>query len=184
MIRKSLIALAAATLILSASCNKESIKSMYASQETMIETILNNLLSADEEGTMYVVGNGGSQRLVVVEGEGEPLTASGTVSFMYEAYTIPSTSISASNLFATNVFETAKSAGRDTTDLSVFEPVTEKLSDKNLVKGLHNGIIGVKAGEECFILFSGKYGFGGSGMGTVPSHAALAYHLKITDVSQ
>ncbi len=184
MIRKSLIAMAAAALILSASCNKESIKNMYASQETRIESILNAMLNSDQEGTMYVVTNGGSQRLVVAEGEGEPLTASGTVSFMYEAYTIPSTSISASNLFATNVLETAESAGRDTSDPDAFEPVTEKLSDKNLVKGLYNGIIGVKAGEECYILFSGKYGFGGSGMGIVPSHAALAYHLKITDVSQ
>ena len=167
-----------------AACSKESVKTLYASQETKIETIVKALIAADETGTAYSVSRKGSQRVVLAEGSGDTLSPSGTVKFYYAGYTLPSATISASNLFDTNVYEIAKQTGRDTTDLSVFEPFSVKLSSDNLVKGLKNGLVGVKAGEQCYVLFSGKYGFGGKELGTIPANSALAYALQIVEVTQ
>ena len=36
---------------------------------------------------------------------------------------------------------------------------------------------GVKAGEECEILFCGKYGFGNSTFGIIPANSALAFKI-------
>ena len=41
-------------------------------------------------------------------------------------------------------------------DESVFAIETVSLEDGNLIKGLQNGLVGVREGEECWILFSGK----------------------------
>ena len=38
-------------------------------------------------------------------------------------------------------------------------------------------------GEECYVLFSGKLGFGSRIVGTIPRNSALAYHLWIKSVS-
>ena len=178
----SAAALVAACIFLS--CTKESIKNLYNSQEQRIETIVNNIINSDTTGTAYNVSNSGVQRVVLAEGTGEALTSSGTVTFYYAGYTLPSASLSQNNLFDTNIYDIAKSADRDTTDLSVFEPYTVKLSGSRLVPGLKKGLVGVKAGEQCFVLFSGKYGFGDIELGTIPANSALAYALIIVNVGQ
>lgn len=167
-----------------AACSKESIKTLYSTQETRIESIVNALISADESGTAYSVSRKGSQRVVLSQGSGDTLSPSGSVKFYYAGYTLPSTSIALTNLFDTNIYEIAKAAQRDTTDLSVFEPFTANLSSTGLVKGLKNGLVGVKAGEVCYVLFSGKYGFGDKELGTIPANSALAYALQIVEVTE
>ena len=64
-----------------------------------------------------------------------------------------------------------------------FEPVVEDLSDGKLVSGLKKGIKGVKAGEVCYILFSGKYGYGDKQYGTIPAKSALAYYVEVVEVN-
>jgi FKBP-type peptidyl-prolyl cis-trans isomerase len=56
-------------------------------------------------------------------------------------------------------------------------------SEGELVDGLRRGLPGVKAGDECYILFSGKYGFGDRILGTIPANAALAYHIWVQSIS-
>jgi FKBP-type peptidyl-prolyl cis-trans isomerase len=41
----------------------------------------------------------------------------------------------------------------------------------------------VKAGEECEILFCGKYGFGNSTFGIIPANSALAFKIWVVSVS-
>lgn len=172
------------TALALAACSKESVKNLYNSQETRIESFINTIINADTTGTARAVARKGSQRVVIEEGQGDTLSASGTVSFYYAGYTLPSTSISIANLFDTNVLSVAKQAGRDTTDKSVFQPFTVKVSNRNLVKGLRNGLVGVRAGEQCYVLFSGKYGFGGKELGTIPANSALVYALQIVEVTE
>jgi len=169
--------LAAMTL----SCTSESLKTTFSKQETNIETYLTNQLSADS--TYYVVSNGGSQRLVVSPGSGDSLSSSGTVSFYYAGYVLKSSTISSSNLFATNDTTIANYANWNISDSTLFHPDTVNLSDGTLVEGLRDGIIGVQAGEECYVLFSGKYGFGSHVLGTIPANSALVYYLRIESVS-
>lgn len=171
-------ALAAAAALFS--CSKENIKTTYSTQEGYIESFLNSQLASDS--TYYVVSNKGSQRLVVKEGAGDSLAADGTVAFYYAGFVMASSTLSASNLFSTNNKELAGSQGWDLSDTTFFVPDTLSLSGSRLVEGLRNGLLGVKAGEECVILFSGKHGFGDRQLGTIPANSALAYHVLVTYV--
>lgn len=175
---KTIYSLAAAASVLS--CTSESIKSTYAGQESRIETFIQNQLKTVENS--YVVSNRGSERIVLVPGEGDGLAEDGTVSFRYAGYVFNSGSLSASNLFATNDVQTAEAAGWSLDIENPYEPVTVRLSESSFVEGLRNGLPGVTAGEECIILFSGKYGFGGKALGTIPANAAIAYHIWVESV--
>ena len=157
------------------SCTKESVKTMYSKQEEWIESFIGAQTSANEDA--YVVSNKGSQRVVVSKGEGQELAENGTISFYYAGYVLKSSSISSSNLFATNKEEIATASSWNTSAEDRFDIMTLNLSEADLVEGLKNGLVGVKGGEECYILFSAKYGFGKRALGTIPANAALAYHI-------
>lgn len=167
--------------ILFASCSKTELESLYSQQDKNIESIVKSL--APESSDASVDYFGGSVRVTVTHGEGEALEDDGTVSFFYTAHIINSSSLSAGNMFATNRKESAESAQWTVSDTSLFKVSTVNLSQDALVKGLKKGITGVKNGDECYILFNGKYGFGKHTTGTVPGNSALAYHLWITDVT-
>jgi FKBP-type peptidyl-prolyl cis-trans isomerase len=164
------------------SCSKESIKTTYSRQETYIETFLTNALSTYDSS--YVVSNGGSQRLVIEKGDGDDsLSKDGTVSFYYAGYVLSGTTISSSDMFYTNSQEWADSVGWETSDTTLFKMDTVKLSSSKLVSGLRKGLVGVRDGQECYILFSGKYGFGDKDLGTIPANSALAYHIWVGEIS-
>ena len=71
----------------------------------------------------------------------------------------------------------------DTSDSESYSIRTLDLSETDLIEGLKKGIKGVKGGQECIILFSGKYGYGNKSLGTIPANAALAFHLWVESVS-
>jgi len=169
----------AAAILLS--CTKESYKETWTKQETYIENFLTNQQNANED--YYVVSNSGSERLVVAEGSGEELAKDGTVSFYYAGYVLTGASVSNSNLFATNREATADAASWSVTDSTAYQICTVKLSESGFVEGLKNGLLGVKGGEECYILFSGQYGFGKRALGTIPANSALAYHIWVESIS-
>lgn len=158
------------------------LETTYNAQETRIDSYISSNRVVGED-TLRVVYNGGSNRLVVTEGQGEELSASGTVSFYYAGYVFNG-SLSNSSLFATNHEDTAAAAnwnleGQD------FTPVTINMAEtkKTLLQGLANGLIGMKGGEEAEILFSGKYGFGNKAYGNIPAKSALAYKIWVVAVS-
>ena len=175
-----IIAASIAALLLVASCDKESLKTIYGNQEKYIESICESL---QKEGTSRMTRNEGSVRVTVVEGEGEELREGGAVSFYYAGYYLSGGSLSSSNVFATNYDTFAKSIGWNVSDSTAFGIQTIDLSEDKLVEGLKNGIVGVKGGEECYVLFSGEHGFGSKMVGTIPRNSALAYHLWIKSVS-
>ena len=181
--KRSLLIVLALISAAALSCTKESLKITYANQEKYIEDFINDKISADETSTVHAVSNGGVQRLVMVEGEGEELASGGMVTFYYAGYVLTSKTITSSNLFATNIKDIAEAASWFLSWEDYFEPVVEDLSDGKLVSGLKKGIKGVKAGEVCFILFSGKYGYGDKQYGTIPANAALAYYVEVVDVN-
>ena len=107
----------------------------------------------------------------------------GAVSFYYAGFLISSSRLSNNTLFATNYDTFANSAGWAVSDSSTFTISTVKLGEDNLVEGLRNGLIGVKGGDECYVMFSGKHGFGKKKITGIPSNSALAYRLWIKSVS-
>lgn len=197
------IILAAAFCILTASCMKDKLETTYSKQETQIDAyIAKNIVAKRDstrmeitpntedptkndttyvkvqwEDTLNVEYNKGAARLIRKEGSGERLSEKGAVSFHYAGYvfnTQPST------LFATNDEQTAKGAKFELTDAEygLFEA---DMTDVHLVEGLRNGLLGVRTGEECEIIFSGKYGFDNEIFGTIPANSALLY--KIWDIT-
>lgn len=159
------------------SCVKQKLEAEYTNQENKIDSYI----SKAKKDTMTVTYNGGSTRLTIKQGSGEPLEKNGAVSFYYAGYVFNG-SITDANLFGTNHKETAEKAKWDLTDAdySIYET---DLSDARLLEGIKNGLKGVRSGEECEILFTGKYGFGNSTFGIIPANSALAFKIWVVGVS-
>lgn len=166
------------------SCMKEKRENLYNTQESKIDQYIeSNRYVKGEEGTdsLTVVYNGGASRLILEEGTGESLKTNGIVAFYYAGYTF-SGSKSTANLFATNHEETAEAASWDLTDAD-YQLMTVQLGDSDLLTGLTDGLSGVKSGEHCQILFSGKYGFGKKPFGIVPANSAILFEIWVEAVS-
>ena len=192
-----------ALCLIAGSCMKDKLETTYSKQETQIDAYIakNMVIKRDSirlevtpnatdptkndttqvkvqwEDTLNVEYNKGAARLIKKEGTGDRLNEKGAVSFHYAGYvftTQPTT------LFATNDEQTAKGANFNLTDAEygLFEA---DMTDVRLVEGLRNGLLGVRTGEECEIIFSGKYGFGNEIFGTIPVNSALLY--KIWDIT-
>ena len=188
-----------------ASCVKAKLEETYSRQETQIDTYLtrNRVVKRDSiqiiitpnaddptkndttkvkvewEDTLDVVYNNGAARLIKTEGTGPELTENGAVSFYYAGYIFSS---SPSTLFATNHRETAEGANFELTDAD-YELIEADMTKARMIDGLRNGLIGVRSGEECEIVFSGKYGFGDEIFGTIPVNSALLYKIWVVGVS-
>ena len=166
--------------IASVSCVKQKLESTYNSQENRIDQYIEkNRISGTD--TLRVVYNGGASRLVTKEGHGPELSADGNIAFYYAGYTF-SGSISNSNLFSTNHQQTAAQAGWTLTEEDA-KALSINMNDYKLLPGLKSGLTGVKGGEECQILFTGKYGFGNKAFGIIPANSALVYKIWVENIS-
>ena len=173
-----------ALILCTVSCVKEKREVTYTNQETKIDQYISNqkyIKNGEETDSLRVVYNGGASRLVREEGVGEELKRGGTISFYYAGYTF-TTGKSSSNLFATNHEETATSAKWELTEAE-YKQLTLDLSDAELIQGLADGLVGVKSGEHCEILFSGKYAYGKRPYGNVPSNSAVLFEIWVEGVS-
>ena len=162
--------------VLLCSCMKSKLETTYNNQESRIDQYLSRY-----EETNRIVRNGGANRLILTEGQGDSLKRNGNVSFYYAGYTFNG-SVNASGLFATNHQATAEQAGWELTEAD-FQLYEINLNEARLVQGLKDGLYGVKAGEECEIVFSGKYGFGNENFGIIPANSALLYKIWVVGVS-
>ena len=170
-------------LILSVfSCMKQQTENYYAKQEDAIEKFI------QRSAPIRTVYNDGAVRIVVndtLEREGlmlDTLSMGGTASFHYAGYILSGSSVSNSNLFATNHKETADAAGWAISDTTAFRIMTLSVDDR-LLDGLRYGLEGVRNQDECYILFSGKFAFGSHGQGTIPARSALVYHVWLSSIS-
>ncbi len=167
-------------LILTANaCVKQQLEAIYNSQEDKIDSYIEEQLEIDS--TYTVTYNNGTARLTKLPGSGEELSASGSISFYYAGYTFNG-SISNSKLFGTNRTESAQEAGWNLEDAD-YSLMEINLREADLLEGVRNGLVGVKSGEECEILFSSKYGFGKGRFGIIPDNSALAFKIWVLAVS-
>ena len=174
---KHILALVIVTSLV-ASCAKEGIALTYLNQDEQIEKYVTEQL--DKIPGSRAVFENDTARLVVREGSGEELRDGGAVSFYYAGYLFTN---GISELFATNNEDVATAAGwsglsgEDRYSLRVAE-----LSEGKLLEGLRRGLVGVRPGEECYIFFNGKLGYGRKIQGTIPAGSALAYHIWVNDI--
>ena len=179
----------ASVLLLAAlvpACNKQSVQNTYDKQETNIDNFVTDQLKKDTTAT--VTYKDGAVRVVLhdtLQREGllaDTLQTGGTVSFYYAGYTLSSSTVNVSGMFATNHKETADNAGWRINDTTAFNILTLTLDDR-LLDGLQRGLEGVRNQDECYILFSGKYGYGSDRQGTIPARSALVYHIWVNSIS-
>ena len=184
--------------LLASSCIKEKLETTYKKQETQIDSYLNKNNTAkrdsvivNEDGstrdttwtdTLNIIYNKGAARLVKKKGSGPKLAADGAISFYYAGYVFKGSSISASNLFATNHQATAESSNFILTDPD-YSLLEVNMADTEMLEGLRNGLEGVCAGEECEIVFTAKYGYGNHTFGIIPANSALLYRIWVVGVS-
>ena len=57
------------------------------------------------------------------------------------------------------------------------------MAETDMLEGLRDGLVGVRAGEECEILFTAKYGYGNKTFGIIPVNSALLYKISVVAVS-
>lgn len=167
-------------LLALAACTKSSLETAFANQSEKIDKYVTAQLESHEE--YRAVYEEGVVRLVIAEGEGAEAAPGDKVTFYYSGYNFNNASISAGNLFATNDEDVAAAAKWNVSDSTLFAPAVVTLGKDALVKGLEIGMKGVRAGEDCYILFSGKYGLGKKQIGTIPANAALCYHIRVEEI--
>ena len=167
-------------------CTKQSIQATYDKQETYIASFV--AAQTKNDTTATVTYKDGSVRIVLHDTlsrtglRADSLTQGGTVSFYYAAYTLTGSSVSRSNLVSTNHKATADASGWKISDTTAFYIQTLTLDD-TLIPGLQKGLEGVRNQDECYILFSGKYGYGARVQGTIPARSALVYHVWVSSIS-
>lgn len=168
MKKRLIFGLLAVLALFAASCNSQ-LELTYASQDESIDKYISKEM--EEDSTLTASYNRGSVRLTTVAGEGEELKEGGLVNIRYSAYVFTGSSIESSKAFVSTFPETATSSNTDITTID--------LRDNDLISGLKNGLVGVKAGEDCYIIFSAKYGFQDKAIGTIPANSALAFRVKV-----
>jgi hypothetical protein len=159
------------------SCQKEA-ELTYANQEAKIDSYITSLMSS---GEYELTRNGGSNRITTTKGSGEELREGGTISLYLAGYTF-SNGFNKNGLFFTNSEEAATEAGWSITEPD-YNILTVTLSKDNFIEGLYNGLIGVKGGECCQIVFSAKYGYGTKKNGMIPAKTALLYKVWVESIS-
>lgn len=160
-------------------CVKEKLNEAYNKQEEKIDSYISSQMSKDS--TLTYTNNKGSNRLTRVQGSGEALESHGTISFYYAGYTFNG-GYSSSGLFCTNHEQTANDSRWNLTD-GDFSLLTINLKETDLLEGLRLGLEGVRTGEECEIIFSGRYAFGNSPYGIIPANNSLLYKIWVLGVS-
>lgn len=163
------------------SCKKQSLETTYSSQEDRIDNFIEGF--AGQDPAPRIVRNAGSNRIVLTEGTGDELAAGGTVSFYYAGYVFSGSAPSAGNLFATNREETATESNWTVTSPDYGILTLTLNEDAGLVDGLMNGLVGVRGGEICYIVFSGEYGFGDKNVGNIPANSALIYQIWVESLT-
>lgn len=158
MRRYMLFLLAAAFVVLS--CDKEDRKNTYASQEAAIDSYVAGF-SAENR----VVYRKGSVRVVMQEGTSvDTLKRGDSLYFYYSGYIF---NYGKGSLFATNVEGL---------------PLKIKYGSDAMIEGLKNGLEGMRTGENSYIMFSGKYGYGNQIMFNIPKMTPLFFDITIDKI--
>jgi len=171
-----------ASLVVLPACTKQSLQTTYDKQTGYIESFVSTQMSKDATATL--TRNGGAYRLTLhdtLDPTRDSLAWGQRVSLYYGCFTLTSATLSTTNLVATNFDQLASQAQWTLTDPSQFKLDTLTL-DSSLVTGLADGLVGVQPGDEGYILFTGKYGYGKNERGTIPAKSALAYYILIEEI--
>lgn len=170
-------------------CTAQSLEQEYTKSEESIDKFIESKFSDD---SLYrVVRQDGVSRVTILpqdtlsqqtESPADTLAPGEPVTFDYAGYIFDS-SLPPKQMFATTIREMAEEAGLWGND-DTFSPITARLTEGELIEGLRRGLRGVSAGEECYIIFSGKYGFGNKTVNAIPKLSPLFYYIKVISLPE
>jgi len=171
------------SLSLSCFCTKEDEKNQLAQQEKNIDAYITRDTSEaykKKRDTVIVVTNKReTNRIVWNPGSGNDTIAPGdTAVFLYIGY-IFSTGKGA--VFATNVPEIVE---RGAWPLSVVPDDYGRnvVGTGYFVPGLDAGLVGMRAGEYAYIIFTSQYGYGNKELSTIPRMSPLMFEVEILGI--
>jgi len=144
-----------ASLLLAVSCESE-MANTVVTQEKNIDTYIKNSLSEYE-----IVRTEISNRVILREGTGATISKGDRIKMYYIGYTLGSSGPS-------------KEFTNDSTEVIV--------GTGKLIKGLDDGIVGMREGEEAAILFTTKYAYGKEAVGIVPEQTALLFQVYVEQI--
>lgn len=170
--KKILLTAVAITLVI-VSCQKQDNENTYVSQEQSIDSYVTGLVSTN--GYKVVRLNGSNRVIVKSSAAADSLETGDSLYFHYSGYVFSS---GKGDLFVTNDTAVAR-VNNFVTDGAAKKVV---LGNDGLISGLHNGLHGVKTGEECYIVFSGKYGYGNSVMFNLSKLTPLLFDITVDKV--
>lgn len=153
---------------------------LYQRQATNISNFVNRVLKDSLDS--YATYLNGTTRITLQEGQGVTLEEGDTITFTFAGYKF-SNGIQTSNLFDSNDSTWIRNAGwkRSTAEMQAFKlPFTSAY----FMNGLMLGLKGVQGGERCTVLFTGEHGFGERPVGVVGSYSALAYRVRVIEISK
>ncbi len=148
------------------SCAKQDREITLINQEADIDRYITSLGE-----NITSVRNGGSVRVVNTDGIGEEAVVGDSVYFYYAGYIF---SNGPGTLFDTNNKEVAEKNSFATTG-----EVKKGVVGSGFISGLNTGLIGVKQGEVCNIIFSAKYGYNNDIVYNVPKLSPLFFEIWI-----
>ncbi len=162
-------------VIFAVSCAKQERDNIIIDQQKSIESYAATFTSGRVEK------NGMVWRLVLNEGHGDINAQKGdSLYFLYAAYIFSS---GKGPLIFTNILEIAKNNGFDVSNMS-FDFYREVVGNGKLLQGLDKGLIGVKPGEKCYVIFTANDGFGPVQIGLIPKMSPLIYEVWVSDVKK
>jgi len=142
--------------VLLCSCQNQKVNTV-TSQEASIDSYITKSHEGKE-----VYRNNGSNRVVLVYGEGDSIVVGDKAKLQLKGYIFSS------------------GPGTQFCDTTV----TRTIGSGELISGLDNGLVGAKEGENSYIIFSAKYGFYDKSVGIVPSLSPLLYDVTVISIEK
>lgn len=179
--KKAIILLSFSLFLLS--CSVQETENVYINQEADIVSYIDKNF-ADYDTTVV----NGAIRVSIPYGDdvenppvlGETLEKGDSLLFYYLGAVFNK---SITSIFHTNIQSVAEDNNLNLTD-GDFRIKRIKYGDTRLLKGLENGLKGVKEGEHILIFFSGKQGYGDKPMYNIPKSSALAFEIFVQEVKK
>lgn len=163
-------------IIMLVSCTKEDRRALIIKQETAIDEFVKTLVA----DTVYY--RNGVVRAVLKSGtsgvEGDTLAPGDSVFFYYAGHLF---SNGKGAIFHTNSDSVANVYSWPLSGAGA-QVLSRVVGEGKLIKGLDNGMPGMREGERAYIIFNADFGFGNDKVGQIPKMSPLLYEIWLEQI--
>ena len=163
-------------------CTKEDEKNQLAQQEKNIDSFItsetNKAVIVNKDTIVMVTNQRETNRIVWNPQEGYAIAKGDTAVFAYVGSIFSS---GRGAVFATNLVD---SEAKKAWPLSIDPPdfCRNAVGVGHYIPGLDAGLLGMRAGEYAYIIFTSQYGFGNKGFSSIPKMSPLMFEVEILEI--